>query len=65
MKGLFDWVKIVAAVGLLVGLVVVVWKFKWYILLGSVCITVLIMLCNVVYKRATGRDMAIYTRIIK
>jgi hypothetical protein len=65
MKSILDWVRIVVAIVLLGVGMVVVWKYKW-VLLGSVLVYVLIMMaCNHYYRKATGKDMTIYTRIFK
>jgi LPS O-antigen subunit length determinant protein (WzzB/FepE family) len=62
---MLGWIKVVAAVAMLVGMAVVVWKFKWIILCSVLVFTLVLMGSNALYHRYTGRDMAIYTRIMK
>jgi hypothetical protein len=65
MKSLIDWVRIMLAIAMLVGICIVVWQYKWA-LLGSVLVFVLaVMATNALYHRRTGRDIALYTRIFK
>lgn len=55
---------LIAMVVLGVGMVVV-WKFKWVLLGGALVYTLILMACNHYYRKATGKDMTIYTRIMK
>lgn len=65
MKSIIDWVKIVLAVVILGAMAVVVWKFKWILLGCAVGYVLIMMACNHYYRKATGKNMKIYDRLIK
>lgn len=56
--------KAILAIAILGVMMVVVWKFKWFILGGTLAYVLIMMSCNHFYRKATGKNMKIYDRIM-
>lgn len=62
MKRIASYLLSIVLLGLLITLVT-----KYYLVLISICVAyvLIIFMVNHIYKRATGKDMTIYTRMME
>lgn len=55
MKGLLDWAKIIVAFAFLIGMVLVMWKFKWVVLITLFGGSLIAVAGNMGIERIIGR----------
>lgn len=62
MVGIAKAVVGMVAIG---AVLVLAWRYKWYILGASLVYVLVLMACNYYYRKATGKNMRIYDRMMK